>query len=47
MRALATTLALLTAALPFGSLALYVVANAAKADLQPLGFNGVASLVLT
>ena len=46
-RALATTLALLTAALPVGSLALYVVANAAKADLEPLGFNGVATLVLT
>ena len=47
LRALATALALPTVALPFGSLALYVVANGAKADLQPLGFNGVASLVLT
>ena len=47
MRALATTLALLTAAIPVGSLALYIVANATEADLQPLGFNGVASLVLT
>ena len=46
MRALATALALLTVALPFGCLALYFVANAAKADLQPLGFNGVASLIL-
>jgi hypothetical protein len=46
-RALATTLALLTAAIPFASLALYVIAIEAKAVLEPLGFNGTASLVLT
>ena len=42
---MATTLALLTTALTVGAVALYF-ANTAKAELQPLGFNGVASLIL-
>lgn len=45
-RALATTLALLTGALALGALVLYF-ANTTQAELQPLGFNGVASLILT
>ena len=44
-RAVATALALLTTALAVGSVALYF-ANTAKAQLPPLGFNGVASLIL-
>ena len=44
-RAVATTLALLTTVLAVVSVALYF-ANTAKAELQPLGFNGVASLIL-
>ena len=42
---MATTLALLTTALTVGAVTLYF-ANTAKAELQPLGFNGVASLIL-
>ena len=44
-RASATILAVLTGALVVGSLALYF-ANTAKAELQPLGFNDVASVIL-
>ncbi len=44
-RAVATTLTLLTTALVVGAVALYF-ANTAKAALEPLGFNGVASMIL-
>ena len=44
-RAVATTLVLLALAMEVGAVALYF-ANTAKAELQPLGFNGVASLIL-
>jgi len=41
----ATTLLLLALAMEVAAVALYV-ANTAKAELQPLGFNGVGSLII-